>query len=277
MKKLFTILAIVLFASQMSAQVEAELNIENRTVSGSDFYFDIFLKTTGSSSGDLYLSNADFVLSFSDGDFSNPTFEKESGTCTLVPTDGSGSNTQETQTLYFDNTATTISGNEIIVNLNGPAPVDQSSFDTRVAKVEGAASTHRLGTFKITGLTNPNTNGGLAWKTLGDGVLSRVYSHAPSGSFVSTEVNLIATDPDNSCGDGPPLLVVTPSSPAATTFQAQNELSTSGAVTVLDGTARTYKAGTSVTLNADFEVELGGELEALIEACDPLQGNGEEQ
>lgn len=282
MKELITLSCLLLFAaSQMGAQVEAELTIENRLVSGSDFYFDIYLKTTAGSSGDLYLGNADFVLTFSGGDFSSPNLSKapasSPGDCNFLPTIATGSNPLFTRDQYFTNTSTDIPGAELTINLNGPSPGDQGTFDTRVAKIDGTAGVHRLGRFKISGVSNPNTNGGLVWKTTGSGIVTRVFTLQNSSPFTSSLANIVATDPDNSCTDGPPSMVITSATPSVPVYQAEVEVSTSGTVSVPNGATKTYLAGTSILLNANFEVVLGAVFEATIEACSALQGGVKEK
>jgi hypothetical protein len=58
------------------------------------------------------------------------------------------------------------------------------------------------------------------------------------------------------------------------TYQAQNELLSDG--TVLNGNNVIFKAGNGITLLENFEAQLGSILEAIIEACTPLQENEED-
>lgn len=184
-----------------SAQVDVTLTVENQNVVGSDFFFDVYLQATSAPSNPLYLGNADFVLTFNAANFTNPTISKEPqtgvsyGYCTFVPSDQSGSNTEITRINYYDNTSPTIlNGNEIIINLNGPTPSDQTAFDGRVAKIDEQASTHRLGRFKITGISNTSGTAGLQWKTSGTGVVTQVFSLDPV-TFNGSAANINAVDP----------------------------------------------------------------------------------
>ncbi len=185
-----------------NAQVDVTLTVENQNVVGSDFFFDIYLQATSAPTNPLYLGNADFVLTFNVGNFTNPTISKEPqagvsyGYCTFVPSDPSGSNTDITRTNYYDNTAPTLNGNEIIINLNGPTPSDQTAFNTRVAKIDEQASTHRLGRFKITGISNTSGTAGLQWKTSGGGVVTQVFSLDPS-TFNGSAANVNAVNPSD--------------------------------------------------------------------------------
>ncbi len=207
MKSKITILALLVFLfasiSLVNAQVDVTLTIENQQTVGTDFFFDIYLQATSAPANPLYLGNADFVLTFNASNFTNPTLSKEPqagvsyGYCTFVPSDPSGSNTDITRTNYYDNTSPApISGNELIINLNGPTPSDQNAFDTRVAKIDEQASTHRLGRFKISGISNPSGTAGLQWKTSGTGVVTQVFSMDPV-TFNGSAANITAVNPND--------------------------------------------------------------------------------
>ena len=194
MKKLTTTLcALLLFGGTLFPQVTADLTIENQQVVGTDFFFDIYLTRTGTNN--LYLGSADFVLTFAVGNFNSPTLSKvgsSPGNCTFVPTDPSGANTFITQINYFDNTAVGIlNGNELTINLNGPTPSDQTTFDTRVALIDNSSSTHRLGTFKVSGITNPSGNMNLQWKTSS----TLVFTLANSSPFSSSQATINPINP----------------------------------------------------------------------------------
>lgn len=181
MKKLTYLLALItmIAANHLNAQVTAMLTIANESVSGSDYLFDIYLHTTAGTSGDLYLGNADFVLDFQSAAFSNPVLSMTSGSCTLVPTDpgAGGLNTLVLQINYANNTATSISGGDLLViNLNGPTPGGQSAFNSAVAKIDGSMNTHRLGSFKISGYQSGSV--ALDFKYAGAGLKTAVFTLA---------------------------------------------------------------------------------------------------
>lgn len=197
MKKLTYLIALIaiLAVNRLNAQVTAMVTIANETVSGSDYLFDVYLHTTAGTSGDLYLGNADFVLNFQPGAFSNPTLSASSGFCTLVPTiPGSGGlNTLVLQINYANNTATSINGGDLLViNLNGPTPGGQSAFNTSVAKIDGSLNTHRLGRFKISGYQSGAV--GLGIKYAGNGLKTGVFTIADDAigppPFASSAVTL---------------------------------------------------------------------------------------
>ncbi len=178
MKKLFLI--ILVLNGINFGQVSADLTIENQHVVGTDFFFDLYLTRTGTN--DLYLGNADFILTFDAGNFANPILSKEgtiTGYCTFVPTDQSGVNTFVTQINYFTNTSVEILNfNQLFINLDGPSPSDIISFDSYVAWINNLPSTHRLGRFKVSGISNPDGEMNLQWVVNG-GFPTQVYSLNP--------------------------------------------------------------------------------------------------
>ena len=205
MKKLLTtIFMLLLIINTIFPQVTADLTIENQQVSGTDFFFDIYITRTGTN--DVYLGNADFILTFDTLNFSSPVLSKEPATapglCTFVPTDQSGLNTLFLQYSYYNNTALDpIVGNELIINLAGPTPGDVSSFNSTVAWIDDSPSTHRLGRFKVSGIINASGYMNLQWKTSGMGVTTQVFTLDPTDLtppiFESSEVIINAIDPAN--------------------------------------------------------------------------------
>ena len=152
----------------IAPSVSVDLTIENQSVVGSEFFFDVYLTRTGTK--DLYLSNAEFVLHFNDNFFTSPSLVKVGtvpGFCTFVPTNSTPANDLATRTLYFNNTTTSIVNippNVLKITLSIPTPPDQSTFDNQIAKIDNTPNTHRLGRFKITGLTYTLGTSGLSWR-----------------------------------------------------------------------------------------------------------------
>ncbi len=192
--------ALFFLPIHLAAQVEAELTIQNQTISGSDFQFDVYLRTTAASTGDLFLGDADFVLTFNSANFTNPVLTKVGtapGNCTFVPTDPVGStglNTLLTRINYFNNTSpAAVVGNELVINLAGPTPADQQAFDDGVARIDGVASEHRLGTFQLSGYDSGNTD--LQWKTSGGGSETQVFTLENTPPFNASAAGIVAIDP----------------------------------------------------------------------------------
>lgn len=165
---LITGCALLLFAGTLFPQVTVDLTIENQQAVGTDFFFDLYLTRTGTN--DLYLATADFVLTFEAGNFNTPVLSKEPtaapGLCTFVPTDLNFPNPLITQINYFNNTAVEIlSGNQLVINLNGPTPTDIEALNTSVARIDNSVLTHRFGRFKVSGIQNLSGNMNLQWLT----------------------------------------------------------------------------------------------------------------
>jgi len=195
MKHFLLTIAILLFLSTNSvqAQVEVELTIENQTVIGTDFFFDIYARrtTTDPGSGDLYLGTADFVLTFNAAAFSSPTITRESSSFWNLTSTSGGS---VGFFYYLATSVAPIANSEIIINLNQVSFGNQYDFDNVVAKVDNQLITHRVGRYKISGISAPGT-ADLMWKTGGGGNETKVFSLANTTPWTSTQVDLIATNP----------------------------------------------------------------------------------
>lgn len=173
-----------LWLTQVVAQVPppptpyqgATLSILNQGNVGSDFYFDLYLRATTNMPGNLYLANADFVLTFNNANFSSPVLSLETATCNFVP--NNVSNAAICQILYETSTDVSIAGNELRINLNTLTASNMTALDNNIANINTSAGTHRLGRFKISGISIPTGTAGLAWKTVGPGVFTDVYYYA---------------------------------------------------------------------------------------------------
>jgi len=168
MKKLSTtICALLLITGSLFSQVTAELTIENQQVVGSDFFFDVYLRSSQSSDS-IFLGNSDYVLTFNNGNFNSPVLTLEGDIfaeafCTFVPrVAGQASGTR---TLYTGVIATQLNGNQITINTNGPSASTQNYFNNRIARIDNTPSTHRLGRFKVSGISNAGGFMNLQWVT----------------------------------------------------------------------------------------------------------------
>lgn len=200
MQQPFLIFILTIITHLVYAQIEVTLTVENQNINGTDFYFDIYLyRSSGSAGGDLYLKDADFYLNFNAGNFTNPNISKvgsSPGQCNFKPTNGNSTDELLTAINYYDNTNASLNGAEqIVIELNGPVPTNQQTFDTRVAKINNSKSTHCLGRFKITGINNPFGTAGLKWITSGSSLVTKVSTMENSTPFFGSEVNLNAIDP----------------------------------------------------------------------------------
>ena len=192
MKTFLSTIAFLFYISTLWSQVEVELTIENQTVSGTDFFFDIYARRTASNpaSGDFYVGTADFILTFNSAAFSSPTITRESSTFWNL----TSTSEQPIGLIYRISTAVSIVDNEIKINLNQVPFGDQADFDDGVAKVDNQASTHRLGRYKIAGIS-ASGNADIIWKISGGGSETKVFSLTNTDPWVSSQVDLIATNP----------------------------------------------------------------------------------
>jgi hypothetical protein len=260
-----THLFILFFGIQIgaSAQVEARLSLENQAIIGSAFLFDVYLATINPSS-DLYLGNADFVITFNAGMFLNPIVSKvgpNPGFCTFKPTESSPIAEQFTRQSYYNNTSVTIDSNTFIINLSSPNPSDLDGFNFSVAQIDGSVSMHCLGRFKISGIIDPNSNADLRWKTMGAGLNTKVFSLLNSSPFTSSPV-LLQTD-TNTC---PETMSIVQSPINSGHYQAEIELNSMA--TAQAGASISLSAGDHLILNSNFEVPLGTTLLMNIQGCE---------
>ncbi|NND33942.1 MAG: T9SS type A sorting domain-containing protein [Saprospiraceae bacterium] len=195
------IIFLLLIPIDLLGQIEVTLTVENQYGDGNSFFFDIFLtRTSAAGSGDVYLGNSDFVLNFNDANFQAPTVQKEGsspGYNSFKPTDSNPTNDLITQINYFDNATANVINDQIVINLNGPSPSDESSFNSRVAKIDANSSVHRLGRFRITGISNPSGTAGLTWQTSGNGLKTKVQSLDHMSPFNTTEITVNAINPSD--------------------------------------------------------------------------------
>ena len=190
MKKFLII--IIMLNGMVYGQVSADLTIENQGVVGTDFFFDIFLTRTGAE--DIYLGTADFVLTFNSSAFTNPVITRESVSYwNLTSTSGF-----PVGTLYRAATSpASITSNEIIINLNLVPFGDQQEFNDNIAKINDTPLTHRIGRYKVSGISNPSEYMNIEWKTSGTGVTTQVYTLAPVAPWRSSQVTINAIIPIN--------------------------------------------------------------------------------
>ena len=187
----FTMLSI----SILHAQPNLTLTIENQSTVGTDFFFDLYLSAPNDV---IYLGNSDFVLTFNSTNFSSPSVSKEpsisftGGNCTFVSVDAT--NTDCRKEYYSATSVSILNTNEIVINLNGPTYTDSPSFEHFVATIYNQTSTYRLGTFKVSGISNTSGTMDLTWKTGGSGVLTSASTQSPT-TFNESPCNITATDP----------------------------------------------------------------------------------
>lgn len=164
----FFLLLLALGQSLSAQGVKGTVMILNEGAIGTDYYFDIYLSTRPTTTGDLYLADADFRITFDNTLFTNPDFLKKDSTyslfvpgfgtfnysvgyCSFEPINNITGNILSTQQGYNNKTVTSINNNVLSVELAGSNPTSQMVFDNSIAAIDGADSTHRVGRFYISG------------------------------------------------------------------------------------------------------------------------------
>lgn len=187
------LIAFLCFATNIFPQIRsADLTIENQEAIGVDFFFDIYLTRTGTN--DIYLSTADFVLTFNSSAFTNPVVTREVSTFWNL----TSTNSIQVGSTYRSSTSTApISGNEIIINLNLVSFGDQQDFDDIIAKIDNQVSTHRVGRYKVSGINDISEFMNFQWKTSGGGSQTSVSSYNNVDPWPSNPITINAINPPN--------------------------------------------------------------------------------
>ena len=120
------------------------LHVENQSVDGTDFVFDIFLMKIGTTP--VYLANADLSLSFNASAFSNPSVSS-------LASDLGAS---------YARSITLVSGNQIVVNVS-PPPVETAPDLAAVLTPSVVYPGSLLARVKISGISSTSSMAGLAW------------------------------------------------------------------------------------------------------------------
>ncbi|MCB0667999.1 MAG: hypothetical protein KDC80_19365 [Saprospiraceae bacterium] len=253
------------FYFSMAGQIEVRLSIENETISGTDYLFDIyFQRISPALEGNIYLGNSDLVIAYNTEMFTDDSLSKATdppvGFCTLTPTSDQANDILLTRINYFDNSDPTIQNGNLVINLNGPTPGDAASFNGRVARIDGQSNTHRLGRFKISSISDATADANLRWKTTGTGLKTMVFSLDSIAPFMSHQIDL-QTD-TNTC---PEELVLLDTPIQDGVHQASVSLTASGQIQAPSSVL--FRAGQSVELIPLFNVDAGSTLEINIAGC----------
>lgn len=157
----------------------ANVSITNVSASSGSLFFDIEISTSGA---DIYLGNSDYKISFTGSSFSSPTFSYVSG--------NNLRSTNNTDVSLFYESATSLSGNTIIVNIQNPNP-SSTSFNSKVAKIAtNSINNITLGRYQITGLTS--LTHGLKWACSS----TLLYSMSTVGpGFLESRLAVTCIDP----------------------------------------------------------------------------------
>lgn len=204
MKRFLKIFCLLFFAVPANASLIVELSIENQEVFGSELFFDVYLTRHANSDGDIFLADCDLLLTFNAVNFTNPTFEivendiDDTGFCTFVTSSGNPADETTCRTDYtIGSSPTQLDANLLTINIFSPEPLDAITFASHVAHIDGQASKHRLGRFKITGVSNHDGTAGLAWVESGTEHLTRAFSYENFLPWKANEILVQSTNPDD--------------------------------------------------------------------------------
>lgn len=177
--------------SLRSLAVDADVLVRNQRFSADTFFFDIFLKAT--TSNNLCLSHSDFVLNFTEANFTNPELNYVSGSATLYDPSGNINNHYDTNIgtrIEYDG----MNAYKLMIFVQMPGYSNNADFLTKVACIDQQELKHSLGTFYITGATSLNTNPQLSWATSGGGLVLKV-NHRDSATAVKSPATINAVNP----------------------------------------------------------------------------------
>jgi len=173
-------MALLSLLSFKASAIDVDVLVRNQRFSADTFFFDIYLQSTSGSN--LFLSNSDFALEFTEANFLNPTLNLVSGSVDLK-------NAYGNSTAFYDTNIGTniqysgLNAYKLMIYVQMPLYSNQSQFLDRIARIDGQSLANRLGTFYITGATALNTNPDLKWITSGKG-LKLLVNHRDSLTMV---------------------------------------------------------------------------------------------
>lgn len=203
----FLLLLIALGQGLYAQGVKGNVIIANEKVVGTDYYFDLYLATRPTTTGDIYLADSDFRFTFNNTLFTSPTFQKRDsivtvgappftfnlniGYCTFVPTNDTPGNSLLTQESYHTAMSLSMPALDILsIEIPGSTPTDQNSLNDGVAKIDDTAATHRLGRFYITGYDG--TGDPSLTISLTGLLTTQVFSYSATPNFTSSAVDIEA-------------------------------------------------------------------------------------
>ena len=172
---IFIALVLDLFAQTYTC------TIQNQTVNGNDFSFDIYMQRTDAT--EIYLGQSEFSVTFNEGNFTSPTVEYVAG---------------PNLSWYTKSVAIPVGFSNILkFSVGSLSFSDQSEFDARVCKPVTSAPGTRIATITISS-QGLNTSGtaGLQWRTTAPHD-SKVNSYGSSSPWplVNITANGTYTDP----------------------------------------------------------------------------------
>jgi len=121
-------MSVLLFVLLLSSNLMGQTftcSVQNACLAGTDYKFDIYILRTGGT--ELYLGNADLVLTFNPANFTGATYV----------IDRYGTSKLET---YYALAASIVSTNRLVLNVGAPAPATQTQFINRVEVISNSGT-----------------------------------------------------------------------------------------------------------------------------------------
>ncbi len=159
MKKVLLFFLLIVIANTSYAQMwvdgcpGTDIVLEVIEVKGADVVFEVRLKQASNSMcGSFGLGSTDFVLDYNNAAFPNASITPMSGFCDFVNKGGVGTTVQ----IVYEALGTSVAINgapgseQIVLNLNAPAPTNQGQFDSGVAIIDDAKF-YTFGRFTLSG------------------------------------------------------------------------------------------------------------------------------
>ena len=181
-------LCLILTGTALNAQLLIEASLENIVRDNNKVSFEIFLKTQGGSTENLYLDGSDFIITFDASNFSSPILQHAStsfGGNKFEPMSTDATDISGTRNAYYTSSSLAIAGNSLIINLNNQSPANTTDFTNSIAQIDNQASVHSLGLFEITGIIDPTVEVNLAWDADNIGLRTVITSLESTAPFAS--------------------------------------------------------------------------------------------
>ncbi len=148
-KFLLFIFFLLFFAFNTSAQSTSfSCLVENQTVSGDEFSFDIFIKNTGTD--EIYLGESDLILNFDQNSFTSPALLRR------------------TDLVAYDVIPVIKEENNLIINIGAPSPYDQYDLGPRCVEISKTGLGTKIVTIILKGIANSTGSANLQWQLAGD-------------------------------------------------------------------------------------------------------------
>lgn len=157
MKRIYIAVMFVILV-QSSYSVQFELSVQNIVLTGNYITFDLYIRSTAPADT-IFLASSSWGWNFNNTVFTNPAFSVVEGFSTNIKS-RTGTEVGE---LFYTLTANPPANGKITGDISGPDPQTQSNFNQRVACISNQLNFHRIGRYKIQGITTFSGLLGLDW------------------------------------------------------------------------------------------------------------------